>query len=209
MRADAGTLAQDCEALRQRLLYIARRTPEARVWIVTQGGALHDDIRLNQPGLGAAAIWGMVRSAANELHPLRLTLIDLPDASAGLAARLQRELLGNATESEVVLTKVARYVLRIVPAATGERQTLAAGESASWRLDFTLPGQLRNLHWRGCTRRELASDEIEIEARAAGLNFRDVMYAMGLLADEALEMASPARRSVSKSRAALVAAVVR
>jgi acyl transferase domain-containing protein/NADPH:quinone reductase-like Zn-dependent oxidoreductase/acyl carrier protein len=187
VRADAGMLAQDCEALRQRLLDIARRTPEARVWIVTQGGALHDDISLNQPGLGAAAIWGMVRSAANELHPLRLTLIDMPDASAGLAARLQRELLGNASESEVVLTQEARYVLRIVPADTGEWQTLAAGEGASWCLDFTLPGQLRNLHWRGCTRRELAPDEIEIEARAAGLNFRDVMYAMGLLADEALE----------------------
>jgi acyl transferase domain-containing protein/NADPH:quinone reductase-like Zn-dependent oxidoreductase/acyl carrier protein/SAM-dependent methyltransferase len=187
VQVEAGTLAHDCEALRKRLLEIARCAPDSRVWIVTQGGALHDDIRLNQPGLGAAAIWGMARSAANELHPLRLTLIDLPDASTERATRLQRELLGNEGESEIVLTQEARYVLRVVPADTGEWQTLAAGETASWRLDFTLPGQLRNLHWRGYARRELAPDEIEIEARAAGLNFRDVMYAMGLLADEALE----------------------
>lgn len=187
MAADAAALARDCETLRVRLLDIARHAPDARVWIITQGGALHDDARLNPPGLGGAAIWGMARSAANELHPLRLTLIDLPDASAGLGARLGRELLENDGESEIVLTRTARYVLRCVPVPAGRRQALAGGETPAWRLDFTLAGQLRNLHWRADTRRELAPDEIEIEARAAGLNFRDVMYAMGLLADEALE----------------------
>ncbi|MDE2121906.1 MAG: zinc-binding dehydrogenase, partial [Betaproteobacteria bacterium] len=56
-----------------------------------------------------------------------------------------------------------------------------------WRLDFRLAGQLRNLHWRAVPRREPGPGEVEIAAVAAGLNFRDVMYAMGLLADEAVE----------------------
>ena len=40
---------------------------------------------------------------------------------------------------------------------------------------------------RGAAARPLQESEIEIDVRAAGLNFRDVMYAMGLLPDEAIE----------------------
>jgi NADPH:quinone reductase-like Zn-dependent oxidoreductase/short-subunit dehydrogenase/acyl carrier protein len=54
-------------------------------------------------------------------------------------------------------------------------------------LDFTMPGQLKNLHWRPLAERALGPDEIEIQPKAVGLNFRDVMYAMGLLSDEAVE----------------------
>jgi NADPH:quinone reductase-like Zn-dependent oxidoreductase/acyl carrier protein/NADP-dependent 3-hydroxy acid dehydrogenase YdfG len=51
-----------------------------------------------------------------------------------------------------------------------------------------VPGPFRNLRWRAePDSRSLADDEVEIDVRAAGLNFRDVMYAMGLLPDEAVE----------------------
>src|SRR5262249_49294247 len=60
------------------------------------------------------------------------------------------------------------------------------------QLDFATPGPFRNLTWRPVEQRgddspPLQDDEIEIDVRAAGLNFRDVMYAMGLLPDEAIE----------------------
>ena len=186
---DAQTLAQDCEVYRTRLLDFARRMPDTRIWVVTQGGALHDQLTLNPPCLGGAAIWGMTRTAANELHPLRLMLIDLPDASATLTARLCHELLGGGgDESEIVLTSQARYVLRVVQTDFAEWQVPAKEDAATvWHLDFTLPGQLRNLHWRTSTQRELLPNEVEIEARGAGLNFRDVMYTMGMLTDEALQ----------------------
>jgi len=50
-----------------------------------------------------------------------------------------------------------------------------------------MPGPLKNLGWRRGRLREPGAGEIEIEVRAAALNFRDVMYAMGLLSDEAVE----------------------
>ena len=55
------------------------------------------------------------------------------------------------------------------------------------RLGFQFPGQLRNLRWEPSTRVAPHGAEIEIDVRATGLNFRDVMYALGLLSDEAVE----------------------
>ena len=56
-----------------------------------------------------------------------------------------------------------------------------------YRLDFHLPGQLRHLVWLPMPERALADEEVEVAVKATGLNFRDVMYVMGLLPDEALE----------------------
>ena len=54
-------------------------------------------------------------------------------------------------------------------------------------LDFSVPGSFKNLHWKRSNILPPSCGEIAIDVRAAGLNFRDVMYAMGLLPDEALE----------------------
>ncbi len=55
------------------------------------------------------------------------------------------------------------------------------------RLGFQFPGQLRNLRWEPSSRVAPHGAEIEIDVHATGLNFRDVMYALGLLSDEAVE----------------------
>ncbi|XOT95788.1 hypothetical protein ACMTAU_22600, partial [Alcaligenes pakistanensis] len=55
------------------------------------------------------------------------------------------------------------------------------------KLDFQVPGQLRNLEWQAVQAPKLAADQVEVRTMAAGLNFRDVMYLMGLLPDEAVE----------------------
>lgn len=54
-------------------------------------------------------------------------------------------------------------------------------------LGFTEPGPLKNLTWFAGEAMPIGEDEVAIRPVAAGLNFRDVMYAMGLLPDEALE----------------------
>jgi NADPH:quinone reductase-like Zn-dependent oxidoreductase/acyl carrier protein len=60
-------------------------------------------------------------------------------------------------------------------------------ERAVCRLGFDMPGQLRNLRWERDPYVPPAEDELEVEVRATGLNFRDIMYALGLLSDEAIE----------------------
>ncbi len=55
------------------------------------------------------------------------------------------------------------------------------------RLGLQSPGQLRNLRWESHAHVPPGDDELEIEVHATGLNFRDVMYALGLLSDGAVE----------------------
>jgi phthiocerol/phenolphthiocerol synthesis type-I polyketide synthase C len=179
----AASLAATCARLRERLLHAATTVPQARIWVVTRGGALLDAPGITAPRPGDAAIWGMVRCAANELSPARISLVDLPDATPAWAGALIAEIGAGSEEDEIILNAAGRFVTRLLPL----EETRPARPDEDWRLDFTLAGQLRNLHWRSTARRAPGDDEIEIEARAAGLNFRDVMYATGLLPEEALE----------------------
>ncbi|SUW53375.1 hypothetical protein [Bordetella holmesii] len=46
---------------------------------------------------------------------------------------------------------------------------------------------MRNLRWESYTAAAPQDDQIEVQIHATGLNFRDVMYSLGLLSDEAIE----------------------
>ncbi len=161
-----------------------------RLWLLTAGGA-----PFNLPVNGGwraqpdqAPLWGFGRVLMNEHPELNCTLLDLPpdrldDDAPGW---LMGELLAPDGEDEIVLTRAGRFVPRMVREEAPVRRGAVPVE-AGYRLDFSVPGQLRNLHWRPLAPRPLAGDEIEIRPAAVGLNFRDVMYAMGLLSDEAVE----------------------
>jgi acyl transferase domain-containing protein/NADPH:quinone reductase-like Zn-dependent oxidoreductase/acyl carrier protein/NADP-dependent 3-hydroxy acid dehydrogenase YdfG len=134
------------------------------------------------------ALWGFGRVVMNEYPGLGCRLIDLPRPSAAIAAAelLVDELLYPDGESEVVLQDSARHTLRMSRAQL--RAIPGQGQGGKrFRLDFRVPGQLRNLCWLEQPARDLAPDEIEVRPVATGLNFRDVMYVMGLLPDEAVE----------------------
>jgi acyl transferase domain-containing protein/NADPH:quinone reductase-like Zn-dependent oxidoreductase/acyl carrier protein/NADP-dependent 3-hydroxy acid dehydrogenase YdfG/SAM-dependent methyltransferase len=158
-----------------------------RLWLVGAGGALA------APTAGtacihprSAALWGFGRVLMNENPALDCTLIDLgvDPSSAEAAERLQQELLAPDGEREIVLRAEGRYGLRL------RRSTALAHDAAEterFRLDFRVPGQLRNLEWFAAPARTLGPHEIEVRPMAVGLNFRDVMYAMGLLPDEVVE----------------------
>ncbi|HUE30548.1 MAG TPA: zinc-binding dehydrogenase, partial [Verrucomicrobiae bacterium] len=150
------------------------------------GGAPPDRLR-------DAALWGLSRVAMQELAELKVRWLDLasPLPAPSSAPRLVEELLNPDSEDEIVLTSEGRFVPRLESGVDYTRRPRAGAAEAArgpWQLDFLLPGPFRNLRWQ---RREppapLPAGEIEIEVRATGLNFRDVMYAMGLLPDEAVE----------------------
>ena len=54
-------------------------------------------------------------------------------------------------------------------------------------LELTQSGDLEALSWVARNRRAPEDGEVEIEVTATGLNFRDVMWSLGLLPEEALE----------------------
>ena len=165
-----------------------------QLWVVTRGGApLELPADANQVGADQirpeqASTWGLGRVLINEQSAFNTRLLDiLPEVGEPVAALLG-ECLADTGEDEVVLSAHGRYVARMRHADTIEaRQRESAGSRPPSVLGFEAPGSLRNLQWQILPERELAPDEVEIEPIAVGLNFRDVMYAMGLLSDEAVE----------------------
>lgn len=150
------------------------------LWLTTQGYQRADD----------AALWGFGRSLANEAVGHSVTLVDLPDApSASALATFAASIAEPDSENELVMTQEGtRFAtrLRTLPAPHPHTASNPAPRQAM-TLGFALPGQLRQLQWRPRQLPELGADEVEVRVKATGLNFRDVMYTLGLLSDEAIE----------------------
>jgi acyl transferase domain-containing protein/acyl carrier protein len=159
--------------------------------IVTQDGAPFadaDPIAQAPRRAEQATLWGLGRVLANEHPELGCRLIDVSASCENAFELLAQELLAADVEEEVLLSAHGRFVPRMLDAAQAQRRSATNGESAQGSvLAFDTPGSLRNLEWFAQTSRALDADEVEIEPVATGLNFRDVMYAMGLLSDEAVE----------------------
>lgn len=163
--------------------------PMPKLWMIMRGGALActspEEVL---PSPAQAAHWGLGRVVMNEVPQLCSTLIDLACDLSDPASlsRLENELLHPDGASEIVLGRKARYWLSM-HAAQAVAISKQAVSTQRVRLDFHVPGQLRNLVWLPQTERSLRDDEVEVRTHATGLNFRDVMYLMGLLPDEAVE----------------------
>ncbi|AQQ27413.1 type I polyketide synthase [Burkholderia cenocepacia] len=162
----------------------AQPNARTRLTVVTRGGAPFAGAANAHPE--QATLWGLGRVLANEHPELACRLIDVDRSAHGIPDALIRELTGAAVEEEVVLSAHGRLVPRMLTAAQAAARSDGALARASV-LAFDAPGSLRNLEWFALPESALGDDEVEIEPVATGLNFRDVMYAMGLLSDEAVE----------------------
>ncbi|MDJ0388093.1 SDR family NAD(P)-dependent oxidoreductase [Roseomonas sp. E05] len=132
----------------------------------------------------AAALLGLGRVLANEmpeLKPRRIGLGGAPGPQA--AARLLPDLLGTAPEPEpeLHLAPQGRLVPRLRPGATPP--TPPQGPA---RLAIRQSGQLGSLAWEPLELPAPGAGEVVVRVEAAGLNFRDLMWAQGLLPEEAL-----------------------
>lgn len=179
--ATAASIIQACETTQTN----------TTCWLITTGAA-SDLLPCRDAATASAAdaaLWGFGRTLINEASNYTVRLVDLEDPLAldTVATALDREFEQPDNEQEIILTRRgARYAprLRLEPRPQREsRQT----ETPTIRLGFPLPGQLRNLRWEAHPRSAPADGEVEVDVHATGLNFRDVMYALGLLSDEAIE----------------------
>ncbi len=147
--------------------------------LVTSGGQQPADGR-HAPE--AAALLGLMRVLANEMAALRPRRIDLAPgmAPAAAARRLAAELDSPTAEPEVTLGPDQRLVPRLQPVA-------AAPPAGPLTLGIGQPGRLGTLRWEAAPPRMPGRGEVAIAVEAAGLNFRDLMWAQGLLPEEVLE----------------------
>ncbi|MDL2280166.1 zinc-binding dehydrogenase, partial [Desulfovibrio sp. OttesenSCG-928-G11] len=140
------------------------------------------------------ALWGFGRVLMNEMSGLNLSLIDLhgaPDhetkaASPGMAAAevLARELTAPASsDREVILAADGRYSPRL----TAEAHTPCKVQPANASLCLDNPGRLQNLYWRGTGAPKPGPGQVCIAVKALGLNYRDVLWSLGHLQEDALD----------------------
>ena len=152
---------------------------EARLVLITRGALA---VRGEAPDLLQAALPGLLRSACVE-HPGRLSLIDV-DASEASVGVLVGALVSE--EPEVALRGGELLVPRLArPGSSGWLVPPAGGEP--WHLGIDSPGSLGSLALCGSpgVGEPLGAGEVRVAVHAAGLNFRDVLIALGVYPGEA------------------------
>ena len=153
--------------------------PPTRVWLVTRQ-ACATGSESAPLSVGGSPVWGMGRVLMNERPDLDVTLIDLDDSSMAQLALL----LENPPAQRQLALRGGRWLaLRLVPLdpmqAPSDMQ-VALRPSESYRAVLSGPSSPNHLQWQQAARAELRPDEVEIEVEAVGLNFMNLMSALGI-----------------------------
>ncbi|SCF29325.1 polyketide synthase 12 [Micromonospora echinospora] len=176
---DAHDAARDVLTLLQSWL-AEPRLEQARLVLHTRGAVAA------APGeaprdLARAALWGLVRSAQSE-NPGRFTLLDTDAAASSLTA--VPAAVGSG-EGQLAVRDGAVLVPRLVRAREAGALALP-GDGTPWRLDVTEKGTLENLALLPVAAEagEVPAGHVVVGMRASGLNFRDVVLALGMVPDQ-------------------------
>ncbi|MFD9885551.1 SDR family NAD(P)-dependent oxidoreductase [Streptomyces alboflavus] len=163
------------------------RGDESRLVVVTSGavGVGSGDV-VASAGLVDAPVWGLMRSAQSE-NPGRLVLVDVDGAEQALA--LLPAVLG-LDEPQVAVRGDVVWVPRLVRAGGG---ALPVPAGDTWQLGVTGRGTLENLALLPVADdaevsggRALDAGEVRVAVRAAGVNFRDPLIALGMYPGDAV-----------------------
>ncbi|WP_254407469.1 type I polyketide synthase [Streptomyces sp. GMY02] len=160
------------------------RFANSRLVFVTRGAV--EDPAHGVTDTAAASVWGLVRSAQAE-NPGRFLLVDLDaDDSADPAAALPHlPGLAASDEPQAVVRSGALRVGRLARLESGTGLMPPAG--VPWRLGSRAKGSLDGLALDPFPEvlDRLTGREVRIEVRAAGVNFRDVLNALGMYPGDA------------------------
>ncbi|MBO2444506.1 SDR family NAD(P)-dependent oxidoreductase [Actinomadura nitritigenes] len=159
-------------AVLRALATAARDTTGLNLWIVTEGTP---NLPLAASGTG---LWGAARTLGNEQPHLKVRRIALegPDPRV-LAERLAQELAAGSDEDEVLLTCEGRFVTRVRP----RPEASDPSSDRPYTLTLHSTGLQHRLAWRETPVREPGEGEVTVRVEAAGLNYRDVLVATGLV----------------------------
>lgn len=175
----------------ERAMALERLGVTVPVWLITRGisTVVEGQPLTSQMSVVAdSGLRAMGRTVMNECAGLDLRMICLEgDLSEPVVLALIAELERSDGEQEVVISPAGiRSVPRLLPIAQPEQHGLSQ-EDEAYRLGFAFPGQIRNVRWEPFHTCAPQADQLEIKVHATGLNFRDIMYTLGLLSDEAME----------------------
>lgn len=161
--------------------------PDPRLWLITRGVHTVD----GQPdpiAIAQAPLWGLGSGIVNEYPDLHCTCIDLsPVEPVHEIEALLAEMRPDAPIEQIALREDMRYVARLarfLPQQTAHKPTdvvnIESTPGQAYCLETTMPGILDKLSLHTATRKQPGPNQVEIEVYASGLNFIDVMKAMGV-----------------------------
>lgn len=158
-------------------------TPDRGVWFVTQNAQTTGVANEAPATPQQAALVGLGRVAAMEHHELGVRLIDFDFLDA---EQLVTEIASVSGENQIAYRQGQRHVARLVKAEAlaeqvgGAIQGTPTPDSPSWRLGLKRSGSFDGLAYQPSDRVAPGAGQVEIEVHATGLNFSDVLKALGL-----------------------------
>ncbi len=149
---------------------------QPRLQIVTRGAHALDGA-VDEPGAGHAPLWGLARVVRNEFPGLRCACVDLDPVAtdAECASATASECLA-VDEDQAAWRNNARFALRLRAAAPA-----ADVAPSPARLICRTVGNLDTLAFVPAPVASPGPGEVLVSVRAAGLNFKDVLHALGAL----------------------------
>ncbi|MEV5606660.1 SDR family NAD(P)-dependent oxidoreductase [Streptomyces sp. NPDC052299] len=158
------------------------RFADARLVVVTRGAVATDSATAPEAP-AYAPVWGLLRTAQTE-NPGRFVLVDMDEDPASAAA-LAAALAGGEAQFALRAGKV--LVPRLARAAGRPDILVPPAGDEPWHLDVTARGTLEALTLvpGAEAAAPLGPMEVRVAVRAAGLNFRDVLIALGVYPGEA------------------------
>ena len=171
--ADVERIAGSALAMVQGLLD-ADRNPSVGVWLLTRGGQV---VEMETSGeLAGAVLWGFGKVAGAEAADLKVRMMDLDPSVPVPLGRVVEELLFPLRETHTALRNGRRLVARLV-----RRPPRAAPpDEGNWRFARDPAGRLDRFP-REPMKSAPGPAEVRLAVEAAGLNFHDVLIAMGLV----------------------------
>lgn len=169
--------ARTAAVLAQVQRWLARGDESTLVVVTCRAVAVHGGEEVAD--LVHAPVWGLLRAAQNE-HPGRVRLVDIDDwvhRRVAVAAALSGD------EPQLAYRRGTYFAPRLVRAGAGTVADSDLVDTRSWQLRTAGTGtiQTANLHVvPSGPERPLTAGEVRIAVRAAGLNFRDVLVALGM-----------------------------
>ncbi|MET8687110.1 SDR family NAD(P)-dependent oxidoreductase [Streptomyces sp. NPDC004732] len=156
---------------------------ESRLVVVTRG-AVATQADDGDVDASSAAVWGLVRSAQSE-NPGRFVLLDvdlLDFDDDVLPQSVLRHAVQDLDEPQLALRKGQFSIPRLTQAHRSADIVAPPGEAA-WRLRMVNDGSLDDLAAAACPEvlEPLAPGQVRVSVHAAGINFRDVLVALGMV----------------------------
>jgi acyl transferase domain-containing protein/NADPH:quinone reductase-like Zn-dependent oxidoreductase/thioesterase domain-containing protein/NAD(P)-dependent dehydrogenase (short-subunit alcohol dehydrogenase family)/acyl carrier protein len=162
-----------------------------QVWFVTSGAQAIDGADTLPVAVEQSPLLGLGRVTGMELPDLKPRLVDLDPTSvakqvAEAAVVLANEVVAESKDSEVAYRNGQRYVARLtrdaglVASSSASSAALTVPAGKPFQLRITQPGSFDALRFVPVDREPPQAGQVELEVRATGLNFSDVLKALGL-----------------------------